>query len=171
MILQFWEQLNRIIGTGKPAQELTLTAITLRAAMMFLCVLLMLRISNKRFLARRNALDTLLGFLLASMLARAINGSERFFETVAAGFVVVLLHRGLSFLAFHSHLVGKWLKGEPETVVENGEIERQVMARLHISDHDLLEDLRLKTGSDELNNVERARIERNGELSIKRKEN
>ena len=163
-----WTGVSEAIGNGVPAHDLTLTAIVLRAVLMFFAVLIIIRISNKRFLAQRNALDTLLGFLLASMLARAINGSERFFETIAAGFVVVLLHRGLTWICFRSHRVGRWVKGQPETLIEAGRIEREVMARLHISDHDLLEDLRLKIGSDELKEVAQAQIERNGELSIKR---
>src|SRR3954451_1430031 len=132
-----WRELEKVLEIGQPAQELTLAAIVLRAVLMFFAVLLLLRFSHKRFLARRNALDTLLALLLASMLARAINGSERFFETIAAGFVLVFLHRALSWLAFRSHGFGKWLKGDPETVVREGKLIPEALARMHLSRHDL----------------------------------
>jgi uncharacterized membrane protein YcaP (DUF421 family) len=164
-----WKEFENLLGVGRPAQELDFTAIVLRAVLMFFAVLILLRFANKRFLAQRNALDTLLGFLLASMLARAINGSERFFETIAAGFVLVLLHRGLSWAAFRSHGFGKWLKGNPETVIKNGKLLQETLSRLHLSRHDVEEDLRLKTGDDALDLIEQGQIERNGEMSVKRR--
>ena len=159
--------LDSLLDIGKPAQDLHFTAIALRACLMFFAVLILLRCSEKRFLAQRNALDTLLGFLLASMLSRAINGSERFFETIGAGFILVLLHRGLTWLAFRSHRFGKWLKGEPEKVIDHGRVIHQSLSRLHLSQHDLEEDLRLKTGSDDMHAIDRAQVERNGEISVK----
>ena len=168
-MLQLWRSFNTLLGTGQPAQDLTLHAILLRAVLMFFAILAMLRCCSKRFLAQRNALDTLLGFLLASLLARAINGSERLFETIAAGFTVVILHRLLTWAAFKSHTVGKWLKGDPETVVLNGQLQPEALAHLRLSEEDLKEDLRLKMGSDDLGKVERAQVERNGEVSIRRR--
>jgi uncharacterized membrane protein YcaP (DUF421 family) len=167
--MSFWAQVNELLGLDRQAQDLRFNQIALRAFFMFFAVLTMLRVSDKRFLAQRNALDTLLGFLLASMLARAINGSERFFETIGGGFVVVFLHRILARAAARSHRFGRWLKGEPEVLVERGEMNRAAMARHNISEHDLGEDLRLRTGSDDVGQVERAQLERNGEISVKNK--
>jgi uncharacterized membrane protein YcaP (DUF421 family) len=164
-----WTKLEDAIGDGQPAEELKFSAIALRAILMFFAVLLIVRFSDKRFLAQRNALDAILAFLLASMLARAINGSERFFESIAAGFILVVLHRLLTWITFRYHEVGKWVKGQPETVIKDGQLLDPALLRLRLSKHDLEEDLRLKTGSEELEKIELGRIERNGELSVKRK--
>src|SRR6476619_6242404 len=161
-----WDQINQLLGLDRQAQDLTFTNILLRALIMFFAVLLMLRISSRRFLAQRNTLDTLLSILLASMLARAINGSERFFETIAGGFALVFLHRMLAWITFRSHSCGKWLKGDPDVLIEHGKLQREALARHYISEHDLGEDLRLKTGTDEIRRVERAQLERNGEISV-----
>ncbi len=149
-MITIWNEINSALETDQQAQNLTLMAIILRAGVMFFAVLILLRVSNKRFLARRNALDTLLGLLLASMLARAINGSEPFFETIAAGFFIVFCHRILTWTAFRSHRLGTFLKGKPETVIDGGQPQLRTLACLHISEHDLKEDLRLQTGSDNL---------------------
>ena len=167
--MSLWSEVNDLLGLHRQAHDLTFSQIALRAFLMFFAVLIMLRVSDKRFLAQRNALDTLLSFLLASMLARAINGSERFFETIAGGFVLVFLHRILARGASRSHRFGKWLKGQPEVLVEGGEMKREAMTRHNISEHDLGEDLRLKTGSDDVGQVQRAQLERNGEISVKKK--
>ena len=47
---------------------------------------------------RISAFDYVLGIILASMLARAINGSAPFFGTIFLGFYFVLLHRVLAGL-------------------------------------------------------------------------
>ena len=162
--------MNELLGLDRQATDLTFFQIALRSVVIFFAVLLMLRISQKRFLARRNALDTLLGFLLASMLARAINGSERLFESIGAGFILVLLHRTLTWSACRFHTIGRLLKGQPEVLIENGQVHKNVMNRLHISQHDLDEDLRLKTGSEDTSQIAHAMVERNGELSVSKQE-
>ena len=165
----FWQHLNELLGLNKDAQELAFRQVALRAVIVFFSVLLMLRVAEKRFLARRNALDTLLGFLLASMLARAINGSERLFQSIGAGLLLVLLHRGLAWGCCASHRFGKWLKGEPELLIDQGTLQSGTLDRVHMSEHDLKEDLRLKTGSDDISRIERAQLERNGEISVRQK--
>src|SRR3954469_10180895 len=135
-----------LLGLNLQAQELRFQHIALRAVVMFFAVLLMLRVSQPRFLAQRNTMDTLLSLLLASMLARAINGSERFFETIAAGFLLVFLHRLLTWTSFHSHFLGKCLKSDAQLLIDNGSVRHETLAKTHISEEDLREDLRLKKG-------------------------
>ncbi|MGZ5554116.1 MAG: YetF domain-containing protein, partial [Chthoniobacterales bacterium] len=62
------------------------------------------------------------------------------------------------------------IKGEPEVIVENGERQRAAMRRNHISDHDLEEDLRLAARTDDLSDVQVARIERSGDISFIKKQ-
>ncbi len=45
---------------------------------MFAAALVMVRSGDKRFFARKSAFDVILGFMLASVLSRAINGSAPF---------------------------------------------------------------------------------------------
>ena len=86
-------------GGGIKAQHLTILQVSLRAVLMFFAALCIVRIADKRFFAKKTAFDVILGFMLASMLARAVNGSEQLAPTIAAGFVLALLHRLLGWLA------------------------------------------------------------------------
>jgi hypothetical protein len=61
-----------------------------------------------------SAFDVLWGFVLASMLARAIIGSAPFFPALVGGFVVVFVHRAFATLAFHFDWFGKLVKGDAE---------------------------------------------------------
>ena len=140
-----------------------------RGLVVFITMLLMMRLAGRRFIAHRNPFDAMLGFLMASMLARDINGNTAFWPTIALGFILAILYRLFGMLATHSHRLGRWLKGEAHVLVQNGNINKRTMARHNISPHDLLEDLRLNGAIDDVAKVESACIERNGEISVRRK--
>lgn len=161
--------IDKILGLGLASTELTFGQMLLRALVVFFAMLAMMRIAGRRFLAQRNPFDTLLAFLMASMLSRDINGTTAFWETLGTGFALAILYRALAALACKSHKFGRWIKGEPQIVVENGEMQKTAMTRHNVSEHDLREDLRLNGAIDEIKQVKIARIERNGQISVQRK--
>jgi uncharacterized membrane protein YcaP (DUF421 family) len=126
----------------------------------------MLRLGDKRFLSKRSAFDVVLGFILASMLARAINGSSAFFPTLGGGFVVVMLHRLLAFLTRETHWFGILIKGKADLVIEDGKLNRSAMKANNLSEHDLLEDIRMNGNAGEIGKVKTAYCERNGHISV-----
>jgi uncharacterized membrane protein YcaP (DUF421 family) len=121
---------------------------------------------DKRFLSKRSAFDAVLGFILASMLARAVNGSSAFFPTLGGGFVIVALHRLLAFLTRNTHWFGNLIKGRAELVIENGIVNPAVMKANDLSKHDLIEDLRMNGNIGDVANVKAAYYERNGQVSV-----
>ena len=160
--------LNSVLGVGADPNELTFTQIALRGVITFLVALLMVRLGDKRFLSKKTAFDVILGFVLASMLARAINGSASFWPTLAGGFVLVALHRLMAIAARHSHAFGQLVKGRSDLVIEDGRVLERAMRVNHLSQRDLEEDLRLK-GVRDVAEVEFGYVERNGEVSVVRK--
>src|SRR5436853_594864 len=84
-----------------------------------------------------SAFDAILGFILASMLARAVNGSSAFFPTLGAGFVVVLFHRLLATMAYRWDWFSGLIKGEADVLVENGHKKTSSLRRNNITDADL----------------------------------
>ena len=155
-----------VLGLNMDPKDLTFLQISLRGIIIFMAALTMLRLGDKRFLSKRSAFDAVVGFILASMLARAVNGSSAFFPTIGGGFVVVGLHRLLAFLTRDAHWLGNLIKGKAELVVENGCIQRSVMRANDLSDHDLMEDLRVNGNIQDLKKVKAAYYERNGLISI-----
>jgi uncharacterized membrane protein YcaP (DUF421 family) len=161
--------LGPLLGLGFEAKDLTFIQISLRAIIVFLATLIMVRLGHKRSLARKSAFDAILLVILASFLARAINGTSPLFATIGAGFVIVLLNRLLALIAFYSHWFGTLIKGRPEIIVENGNLILSAMHRNHISKHDLQEDLRLDAHLDDLSHIRVARVERSGDISFIKK--
>src|SRR3954462_8121560 len=107
----FYNFVSPILGLGLEPKDLTFLQISLRGIMVFLATLVMIRCGHKRSLARKTPFDAVLIVILASVLARAINGNSSFFPTLGGGFVIVLVHRLLAGFAFHSHAFGALIKG------------------------------------------------------------
>jgi uncharacterized membrane protein YcaP (DUF421 family) len=162
----FYNFVGPLLGLGAEPKDLTFIQISLRGIIVFLATLIMIRLGHKRSLARKTAFDAVLIVILASVLSRAINGSAAFFATLGGSVVIVLVHRLFAFIAYHSHAFGILIKGRPEIIVENGNLNLRAMRRNHISQHDLEEDLRLDAELEDASGVKVARVERSGDISF-----
>jgi uncharacterized membrane protein YcaP (DUF421 family) len=161
---------EELLGLGMEPKQLTFLQISIRGVIVFAATLMMVRISSKRSLAEKTAFDATLLVIIASVLARAINGSAPFFPTLGTGFVLVLLHRSLALTAYYSHGFGILIKGKAAILVENGKLQRRNMSLNHISEHDLDEDMRLDAGTEDLSKIKVARLERSGDISFIKRE-
>ncbi|HEV2318482.1 MAG TPA: YetF domain-containing protein [Verrucomicrobiae bacterium] len=154
------------LGLNLDARNIHFYQILIRSVIVFFALLCMIRLAGRRFLANRNSLDVLLTFLLASLLARAINGNTEFFGTIGAGFFLAALYRSLAWLTCRSPWFGRWLKGLPVPLVDQGQIRKHDLNRHHVSEDDLMEDLRLNGKVNDVSNVRLAQLERSGEISV-----
>ena len=160
------EELMHVLGLGLEPRELGFLQMGLRGVVVFIVALATVRLGNKRFLAKLSAFDAILGFILASVLARAVNGSAAFFPTLGAGFVLVGLHALLAKLSFRSGWIGFLAKGRSEVLVKDGQLNRRQMEAHSISEHDLLEEARLNGQVLEVSMIREATVERNGQVSV-----
>jgi uncharacterized membrane protein YcaP (DUF421 family) len=157
---------NFVLGLGLEGKDLTYVHVTLRAVVVFIAALVMARVADKRFLGKMSAVDVILGFILASMLARAVNGSAAFFPTLIGGFVLVFLHKACAALAFRFELFGDVVKGCEDLIIKDGKVMAKGMRSNHISEKDLLEELRQEGGVSSPDEVKMAFVERSGKVSV-----
>ncbi len=155
-----------LLGIGVQSKDLTFGQVSLRGVIVLLVSLAIIRTGNKRSLAEKTAFDAVLIVILASVLARAINGGGPFFATLGGSLVMVLLHRLMGWIAARSHAFGMIIKGRPAVLIRNGEIVPEAMRRNSISTHDLEEDLRSSAATDDLRKIRLATLERSGEISF-----
>jgi uncharacterized membrane protein YcaP (DUF421 family) len=160
------EATNSILGLNAASQDLSFLQISARGVVVFIAALVMVRLGDKRFLSKKTAFDAILGFILASMLARAVNGTVSFFPTLGGGFVLVGLHRALAYLARDSHRFGILVKGRCDRVIKDGIVDDQALRRNNLSKHDLVEDLRLNGNVQDPQKVREAYFERNGQVTV-----
>jgi uncharacterized membrane protein YcaP (DUF421 family) len=163
--------LDALLGLRQGAVDLTFLQISLRGLIVFVVALIIVRCGDRRFLSQKTAFDAVLGFILASMLARAVNGTAAFFPTLGAGFVLVLLHRVLAYWARRSHRFGTLIKGASDVVIRDGELQEATAQRNRLSLNDVLEDLRLHGNLQDVADVAVAVYERNGHISVVKRRN
>lgn len=155
-----------LLGLGMEPKDLTSLQVSIRGMIVFVATLIMVRLGSKRSLAEKTAFDAALIVIIASVLARAINGSAPFLPTLIVGFVLVILHRLLAVGAYFSHAFGILIKGKSVVLVENGKLQHKNMRLNHISEHDLEEDMRLDAATEDLSKIKVARVERSGDISF-----
>lgn len=167
---QVIQTIHNALGLGAEAKDLTFLQMSLRGIIVFVASILMIRVGSKRFLAKMSAFDAVLGFILASMLARAVNGTSAFFPTLGAGFVLMALHGLFARLAFRYGKFGTLVKGTAQTVAKNGKLDRGKMRHEQISEADILEEARLHGSVEKLEDIKVATLERSGQISVVPKE-
>jgi len=107
-----------------------------------------------------------LRILLGAVLSRTIVTASPFFGTLLAGTVLVVLHRVLAIAAYHSDFVGSLIKGEPRVLAQQGMLLQEELRKTNISEKDLHEGLRDAANIDSLAEAEMVRLERNGKISV-----
>jgi uncharacterized membrane protein YcaP (DUF421 family) len=167
---QLYDFLQPVLGLGVEPKDLNTFQVALRAIIIFVLAIAIVRCADKRFLSRKTAFDIVLGLILASVLARAINGSGPFFATIVASFVLVLAHRLLADLSSRWHWFGKLIKGNDDLIIAHGQVDEEALKKHNFSKRDLMEYLRLE-GVEKVEDVETARLERSGDISVIRKQN
>jgi uncharacterized membrane protein YcaP (DUF421 family) len=153
------------LGLGLESRDINVVQMGLRAAVIYVATVLLVRLGKKRFMGRATAFDVILGVMLGSIVSRAITGNAPLGPALAAAAVLVALHWVFSAVALHWHWFGHAIKGEPRLLIENGKVDAREMRKAHMSDRDLWEDLRGK-GVSRLEEVADGRLERNGGLSV-----
>lgn len=159
---------DRLLGLG--SDTLSLWQMALRALAVYLVAIAMVRLGDKRFFGKHTALDVVLGFMLGSILSRAITGNSPFFPTLGAALVLVILHWAFAAIAFRWSRFGTLVKGQKRQLVRDGQIRWDQMKAGQISREDLLSAVRAGGGGEDLDDVEAAYLERSGDISmVKRK--
>jgi uncharacterized membrane protein YcaP (DUF421 family) len=157
------ELLENIFGTGK---DLEIYQMCARAFVTFFIALFLIRLAGMRSFGKKSAVDNVIIIVLGAVLSRAIVGVSPYLSTVAACTVIVITHRVIAFASIKNPWLEKIVKGEQRVLYKSNEINWPNMKRSCVSERDLLESVRLKSGMAALTDIEEAHIESNGQISI-----
>src|SRR5262249_48746562 len=155
-------------GGDTPSDDLKLYQIAARAIVVYLAGVLLVRFGKSRGIGRASTLDVIFAFILGSLLSRGITGYASMSGTIIASASIVACHWAMTAIAYRSHAFGAFWKGNPRQVVKNGAPLHDALQKSHISEHDLLAQMRL-AGIGDLSEVAEAYKERNGEISFIRR--
>lgn len=151
-----------LFGDG---DDLDALQMSLRAAAVFVLALLMIRVSGRRSFGQHRPFDACTTVLLGAVLSRAVVGASPFWPTMAAGAVVVLLHRLVAMASLRWPRFESLVSGDKRELVREGVPDPQEMRKGLVTGRDLDEAVRKKSG-DEGRPLRRAVLERDGVITV-----
>jgi uncharacterized membrane protein YcaP (DUF421 family) len=142
-----------------------LVQMCVRAVIILLVGLVVVRLAGKRLFGKWGAIDIVISVVIGSNLSRALTGNSPFLATIAATILLVLLHKLLTHAAALWPPLGPLLKGKPRRLMRGGRLDQHALRRSGLGEHDIQEALRGK-GIASLDQAEEAWLERDGSISV-----
>lgn len=140
--------------------------VLFRTIFFYFFVLLAYRIMGKREIGQLGVIDLIVSILIAELVAISIEETESpIYLTILPIAMLVILEVVFAFISIKSRRFRTIFDGKPSLIIVNGKINYKEMVKQRYSLDDLLISLRGQ-GIKELDNVEYAFLEPNGELSI-----
>lgn len=150
---------------GAQGQDIGWAQMSLRALLIFLIGLAIMRFAAVRAFGKWTALDIILAVIVGSNLSRALTGSAPFWPTVVATLVLVMLHATLAHAVIRWPRLSSALKGRSVCLIEKGEVNEDALRRHGIGRGDLHMAIRAR-GLAELEDADAVYLERNGDISV-----
>lgn len=142
----------------------------LRGAALYLALLILFKLAGRRSLAQLTTFDFVLLLIIGEATQQALLGED--FSLTNALLVIITLiviDIGASLLKRRSSRLAYLLDGSPTIVVENGVPLQWRLDKARMSLEDVMESAR-ESGLERLEQIKYAIIERNGKISIIRRE-
>lgn len=137
-----------------------------RAFIMFIVMLALIRFAGMRTFAKRSPFDTIVTIMLGAILARGVVGASGYVDTIVAAGVMVVMHRLVAWLSVKSRKFEKLIKGTYIKLYNNGVLLQDALEGTGMSENDLHESLRLETKKLTLAEIDTAFLETNGRISF-----
>jgi uncharacterized membrane protein YcaP (DUF421 family) len=139
----------------------------LRAAMMYVVLLIVFRVAGKRSLVQTTPFDLLLLLIISESVQNAMVGDD-YSLTNSALIIITLvgLDIALSFITARSERADRWLDDVPLLLVVDGQPLLDRLRRTRTDLEDILQSARATQGLERLDQIRFAVLERSGEISI-----
>lgn len=139
----------------------------LRAAAIYLVLMVLFKIAGRRSLAELTTFDLVLLMVIGEATQQALLGDD--FSLVNAVLVIVTLIAidiGFSLVKQRSLWFSRLLDGGATILVEQGRVLHQRLKHARLDEDDILEASRSAQGITEMSQIKFAILERNGKISI-----
>jgi uncharacterized membrane protein YcaP (DUF421 family) len=151
-------------------EHLTSLQMGLRAIVIFILAITLLRLSGKRAFGVHSSFDHVISILLGAILSRAVVGASPFVPVIVASCIIVGLFRICAWLSVKSDAFGCVIKGDATLIYKEGKLLRDNMHACMITEKDFMESIRTEGNIASLEEVKMAYVERNGKISIVKQE-
>ena len=139
----------------------------LRAAAMYVALMVLFKIAGRRSLAELTTFDLVLLMMISEATQQALLGVDfSFTNAILVIVTLIAIDVGLSLLKQRSSWASRLIDGEPTIIVENGKLLRERLRHARLVEADVMEAARSSQGIEKLEEIKFAIIERNGKISI-----
>lgn len=139
----------------------------LRAAAVYLALLIIFRIFGKRTIAQVTTFDLVLLLIISEATQQALLG-EDFSLTMAVLVIITLvgLDRSADYLGWRFPRLGRVIDGTPVVLIDRGRPLEERMRKNHINIGEVLQQARSSQGIGTAEEIDYAVLERSGKISI-----
>jgi uncharacterized membrane protein YcaP (DUF421 family) len=145
-------------------------SVALRATVIYLALLVLLRIGGRRELAQLTPADILLLLLLSEAVSPALSGGQ---SSIAAGLLSAAILIGLTFsigwLTFRSRRFEALVEGNPLVLVREGRLDAKLLRSMRITDQQLRTFLH-EHGVLRVDQIAMAYVEPSGKVTVVKEE-
>jgi uncharacterized membrane protein YcaP (DUF421 family) len=159
--------LVQLFGQGK---DLTVLQMSMRSITVFVIALLLIRISGRRSFGLHTPLDNIITILLGAILSRAVVGASPFLPVIICCLVIVLIHRLLGMIVSKSETFSSVLEGDKMLLFKNGKFIDENMKKAQVCKENIMQGVRETALTDDLEKIDQVFIERNGAISVIKKQ-
>ena len=162
-VSEFTRALHAVFG--KEGEAIAWWQMCLRATLMFLYGVFLLRLAGTRIFGKSVPIDIVMSVIIGSNLSRTLTGNAPLIEVMAATAWLMALHWALVHFAREHRWFSDLVKGQPHTLVKNGEVDWGAMRHEGIGTRDLETAMR-DEGVGGIDEIGTATLERDGSISI-----
>jgi uncharacterized membrane protein YcaP (DUF421 family) len=138
----------------------------LRALVVYVFLLFLLRLTGKRQVGQLAPFDLILLLVLSNAVQNSMNGGD---NSITAGIILaitlVMLNHGVGWVTHRSKRFEGIVEGHPLVLIHNGHVYRDVMDQEQITRHELDAALR-EAGCASIQEVHFALMETNGKITV-----
>lgn len=140
--------------------------LVLRAAAVFVFLIVLLRVTGKRQIGQLSPMDLVLLLVLSNAVQNAMNaGDNSLIGGLISAVVLVVLNWLLNFVTYRSKRLASLVEGRAQLLIHNGVVYDEVLEAAQITRHELNAALR-GGGYLSADDVHTAVLENNGTISF-----
>jgi uncharacterized membrane protein YcaP (DUF421 family) len=149
---------------GLTREELEWNHMVLRAVVVFILAIILIRVTGMRTFGTQSAFDIVLSITISGVLSRCITGHYPFFPTLLAATTLAVCHRLVAALSRYGP-VNKVIQGVPVCLYSGGKLHGKMFKWYSISENDLHRVLR-EHGLENMDKVDKIWYEVDGKISV-----
>jgi uncharacterized membrane protein YcaP (DUF421 family) len=140
--------------------------LILRAVVIYIFLILLLRVSGKRQIGELSPFDLVLLLILSNGVENSMNGGD---ESLVGGIILattlIVINYGVGLISYKNKRVEKFIEGRPLVLIHEGKVFEDVMKESKLTRLELDSTLR-QLGYFDHNEVKLAILENTGKVTV-----